>query len=61
MLVYAGPGVAGLGVRMIWTWTAGYEGVGFYEGRDYGRLCELEDYYASGHARVALCKTLWRG
>ena len=50
--------VAGLGVCMIWTWTAGYEGVGFYEGRGYRRLCELEDYYASGHARVALCKSL---
>ena len=53
--------VAGPGVGMIWTWTAGYEGAGFYEARGYARLCELEGYYASGHARVALCKAVASG
>ncbi len=50
--------IAARGVGKIWTWTAGYEAPGFYIKQGYAVVCELESYYASGHSRVALRKTL---
>lgn len=50
--------VTALGIGNIWTWTAGYEAPGFYKKQGYETCCELEDYYSTGHSRVALRKTL---
>ena len=50
--------VAALGIRNIWTWTAGYEAPGFYKKHGYKVLCELENWYSTGHSRVGLHKTL---
>jgi GNAT superfamily N-acetyltransferase len=50
--------VAGLGIRYIWTWTAGYEAPGFYKQQGYTVFCELENWYFSGHSRVGLRKSL---
>lgn len=50
--------VAALGIRNVWTWTAGYEAPGFYKKQGYEVFCELEDWYVTGHGRVGLRKTL---
>ncbi len=50
--------IADLGVATIWTWTAGYDGQGFYERRGYRVFGEQENYYLSGHNRVAMRKDL---
>jgi GNAT superfamily N-acetyltransferase len=50
--------VMALGIRWIWTWTAGYEGPGFYKKQGYDVVCEMENYYSSGHSRIALRKKL---
>jgi GNAT superfamily N-acetyltransferase len=48
--------VAALGIRHIWTWTAGYEAPGFYLKQGYIIFTEQEDWYATGHSRVGLRK-----
>jgi GNAT superfamily N-acetyltransferase len=50
--------VTALGIRNIWTWTAGYEAPGFYQKQGYEIFTELEDWYLSGHSRVGLRKRL---
>jgi GNAT superfamily N-acetyltransferase len=50
--------VAALGMRHIWTWTAGYEADGFYLKQGYTVFCEMEGWYVSGHSRVGLWKEL---
>ena len=50
--------VTALGLRHIWTWTAGYEAPGFYKRQGYEVFAELEDWYLSGHSRVGLRKEL---
>jgi GNAT superfamily N-acetyltransferase len=50
--------VAALGVRSIWTWTAGYEALEFYKKQGYRVFCELEDWYATGDSKVGLRKSL---
>ena len=50
--------VATLGVRHIWTETAGYEAPGFYQKQGYAIIFEQEQWYSTGHSRVALRKTL---
>lgn len=50
--------VAALGVRHSWTFTAGYEAPGFYKKQGYEVVFEQENWYATGHSRVALRKTL---
>ncbi len=50
--------VASLGVQHIWTETAGYEAPGFYLRQGYSVLYEQENWYATGHHRVILRKTL---
>lgn len=50
--------VALLGLETIWTWTAGYEAPGFYQKQGYTLFCELENFYATGHSRIALRKPL---
>ena len=49
---------AALGVTNIWTFTAGYEAPGFYVKQGYKIIFEQENWYATGHNRIALRKTL---
>jgi GNAT superfamily N-acetyltransferase len=49
--------LAALGIRHIWTWTAGYEAPGFYKKQGYKVFCELENWYSTGHSRFGLRKT----
>jgi GNAT superfamily N-acetyltransferase len=46
------------GIDKVWTWTAGYEGPGFYKKQGYTVFVELENWYSSGHSRVAVRKRL---
>jgi GNAT superfamily N-acetyltransferase len=46
------------GIDKIWTWTAGYEGPGFYKKQGYTIFAELENWYSTGHSRVAVRKQL---
>jgi GNAT superfamily N-acetyltransferase len=50
--------VAPLGVRYIWTWTAGYEAPGFYIKQGYTVFAEQKDWYATGYSRVGLQKDI---
>ncbi|MFK7848941.1 MAG: GNAT family N-acetyltransferase [Rhodothermales bacterium] len=50
--------IAKLGVKDIWTWTAGYEAVGFYQKQGYSVILEMENWYADRSSRVALRKKL---
>jgi len=50
--------IAMLGVRSLWTQTAGYEAPEFYKKQGYEVVFEQENWYASGHSRVHLRKTL---
>jgi GNAT superfamily N-acetyltransferase len=47
-----------LGITHIWTWTAGYEAPSFYKKQGYEVFTEMENWYASGHSRVGLKKSL---
>lgn len=47
-----------LGVRAVWTRTAGYEAPGFYLRQGYARCFVLPEYFRSRHALVGLRKTL---
>ena len=47
-----------LGIRQIWTWTAGYEAPGFYLRCGYRIFTELENYYSNGASRVGVRKDL---
>jgi GNAT superfamily N-acetyltransferase len=49
---------AALGVKTIWTWTAGYEAPEFYIKQGYRIFCEQEDYYPSGHSRLGFQKRI---
>ena len=50
--------VATLGVRNVWTQTAGYEAPGFYQKHGYEVLFEMHNWYATGHSQVYLRKHL---
>ena len=58
LLVRLEARVRGLGIGHVWTWTAGYEGRGFYEALGYEVFLEMADFYTSGHARVGMRKRL---
>ncbi len=45
-----------LGMKYIWTWTAGYEASTFYQKQGYKIFTEFDNYYKSGHSRVGLIK-----
>jgi ribosomal protein S18 acetylase RimI-like enzyme len=47
-----------LGIKKIWLWTAGFEAPHFYSKQGYVKFAELEQYYASGHSRIAMWKNL---
>jgi GNAT superfamily N-acetyltransferase len=46
------------GIDKVWTWTAGYEGPGFYKKQGYTVFAEMENWYSSGHSRVGVRKQL---
>ena len=48
--------IINLGIKYIYTWTAGYEAPDFYKKQGYKVFTELENWYKSGHARVGLNK-----
>jgi len=48
--------VARVGVTKIFTFTAGFEAPGFYKKQGYEVIYEQEDWYATGHSRIALRK-----
>ena len=50
--------VASLGIKYIYTWTAGYDGHGFYVKQGYDVFTEFENWYHSGHSRVGMRKAL---
>ena len=50
--------IRSVGVKHIWTWTAGYEAPSFYSARGYQTFAELGAYYSDGSSRIALRKVL---
>jgi GNAT superfamily N-acetyltransferase len=50
--------VALLSMSHIWTWTAGYDGYGFYLKQGYDIFAEFENWYHSGHSRFGMRKAL---
>ena len=47
-----------IGVRNIWTWTAGYEAPAFYQKQGYEIFAEMENWYSDCSSRVGLRKKL---
>jgi GNAT superfamily N-acetyltransferase len=47
-----------IGVKHIWTWTAGYEAPKFYQKQGYELFAEMENWYSDGSSRVGLRKEL---
>ena len=50
--------IISIGVRNIWTWTAGYEAPSFYCKHGYQIFTEMEDWYSDGSSRFGLRKKL---
>jgi ribosomal protein S18 acetylase RimI-like enzyme len=50
--------VKSLGIKYVWTWTAGYEAPTFYLKQGYETFASFADYYPSGHERVGFIKKL---
>lgn len=50
--------IAALGVKHIYTWTAGYEAPPFYQKQGYEIFTEMENWYSDGNSRVGLRKEL---
>jgi len=50
--------IIGIGVKHIWTWTAGYEAPKFYQKQGYEIFTEMEHWYSDGSGRVGLRKKL---
>ena len=50
--------VAALGIKNIWTWTAGYEAPGFYRKSGYKLFMEMPEWYSDGSSRLGVCKLL---
>ena len=53
--------IATIGVRNIWTWTAGYEAPVFYQKQGYVIFTEMENWYSDGSSRIGLRKKLMVG
>lgn len=47
-----------IGIRDIWTWTAGYEALAFYIKQGYQIFAEMELWYSDGSSRFGLKKKL---
>lgn len=50
--------IADLGVKHLYTWTAGYEAPPFYQKQGYEIFTEMENWYSDGSSRVGLRKEL---
>lgn len=50
--------IKALGIKFIWTWTAGYEAPAFYLKQGYEVFATFEKWYPSGHARAGFIKKL---
>ncbi len=50
--------IINIGVKHIWTWTAGYEAPKFYQKQGYEIFTEMENWYPDGNSRVGLKKKL---
>lgn len=48
----------GLGIKHVYTWTAGYETPPFYLRQGYAIFCEQENFFPTGHSRLGFKKTL---
>ena len=50
--------IRSIGVKYIWTWTAGYEAPKFYQKQGYSIFVDMEQWYSDGSSRVGLRKSL---
>ena len=50
--------IRSVGVKHIWTWTAGYEAPSFYLKQGYDIFIQMELWYSDGSSRVGLRKKL---
>lgn len=50
--------IPSIGVKHIWTWTAGYEAPTFYRKQGYQVFAEMENWYSDGSSRVGFRKDL---
>lgn len=50
--------IKSLGIKYIWTWTAGYEAPEFYRKQGYQNFFEMKDWFPSGHSRVGMYKEI---
>ncbi len=50
--------IVGVGVKNIWTWTAGFEAPAFYQKQGYTVFAEFKSWYPSGHSRIGLWKQM---
>jgi len=50
--------IKSIGIRNIWTWTAGYEALVFYRKQGYEIFAEMENWYSDGSSRFGLRKKL---
>ncbi len=50
--------IKSLGIKYIWTWTAGYEAPGFYKKQGYQEFFEMKDWFPSGHSRIGMWKEI---
>jgi GNAT superfamily N-acetyltransferase len=47
-----------IGIKHIWTWTAGYEAPAFYLKQGYGVFAEFKSWYPNGHSRLGFWKQI---
>jgi ribosomal protein S18 acetylase RimI-like enzyme len=50
--------IISMGLKQIWTWTAGYEAPEFYLKQGYQIFAALENWYSDGSSRIGLRKEL---
>ena len=50
--------ITSLGIRYIYVWSVSYDGFEFYKKQGYNIICELENYFITGHSRICLRKNL---
>lgn len=50
--------IIAMGIRNVWTWTAGYEAPVFYQKQGYEIFTVLGNWYSDGSGRVGLRKRL---
>ena len=58
LLVKLEEKISSLGIKNIWTWTAGYEAPVFYRKQGYQIFAEMENWYSDSSSRFGLRKKL---